>query len=76
MFTILVLFDQIAPHVVFRCVHKMGVLYIWYADEHSKGTVDKNHGVEEFRNCTEQLDMDDIVMNGIFFSWASKEKGP
>ena len=37
---------------------------IMYADEHFNGVVDNNHGVKEFRNCMEKLDMEDLVMKG------------
>ena len=49
---------------------------IRYADEHSRGIVDNTHGVNEFRSCIEQIDMEDIVMNGLFFTWVQKRKDP
>lgn len=49
---------------------------IMYANEHSNGVVDNNHGVKEFRKCMESLDMEDLVMNGFFFTWIQKRKDP
>ena len=49
---------------------------IRYADEHSLGVVDNNHGVKEFRECIDQLDMEDLAMNGLFFTWVQKRKDP
>ena len=41
---------------------------IRYADEHSLGVVDKNHGVSEFRNCIDMIGMEDLAKNGFFFT--------
>ena len=49
---------------------------IMYADEHSNGVVDNNHGVKEFRNCMESLDMEDLAMSGFFFYLDSEKKKP
>ncbi|GKB43589.1 abscisic acid 8'-hydroxylase 3-like protein, partial [Tanacetum coccineum] len=46
------------------------------AYEHSKGVVDIYKGVNEFRSCMEKLDMEDLAMNGMFFTWVQKMKDP
>ena len=38
--------------------------------------VDNTHGVKEFRSCIEHLDMEDVAMNGLFFTWVQKRKDP
>ncbi|GKC32324.1 RNA-directed DNA polymerase, eukaryota, reverse transcriptase zinc-binding domain protein [Tanacetum coccineum] len=45
-------------------------------DEHSKGIANVSHGIREFRSCIESLDMEDLAMNGLFFTWVQKKKDP
>ena len=49
---------------------------IMYAEEHSNSVVDNTHGVKEFRKCFEQLDMEDVTMTGLFYTWVQKRKDP
>nr|GEU92204.1 hypothetical protein [Tanacetum cinerariifolium] len=47
---------------------------IMNAYEHSKGVADVYKCVREFRGCMEQLDMENLAMNGMFFTWVQKLK--
>ncbi|GKB13410.1 ribonuclease H-like domain-containing protein [Tanacetum coccineum] len=46
------------------------------ADDYSKGIANIYEGLREFRSCIELLDMEDLVMNGCFFTWVHKKKDP
>lgn len=45
-----------------------------YADENTSGVSSNDHGITEFRDCVSHLDMEDIAMNGLFFTWIQKMK--
>ncbi|GKC63994.1 RNA-directed DNA polymerase, eukaryota, reverse transcriptase zinc-binding domain protein, partial [Tanacetum coccineum] len=49
---------------------------IMNAYEHSKGVADIYKGIHEFRNCMENLDMEELAMNGLFLTWVQKMKDP
>ncbi|GJT76026.1 RNA-directed DNA polymerase, eukaryota, reverse transcriptase zinc-binding domain protein [Tanacetum coccineum] len=42
----------------------------------SKVNVLRDYGVQDFKNCVESLDMEDISMTGTFFIWIQKMKNP
>ena len=74
------LWDNLKEHLVFTDSSPWVILgdfnVIMYADEHSNGVVDNNHGVKEFRKCMESLDMEDLAMSGLFFTWIQKRHDP
>nr|GFC81253.1 hypothetical protein [Tanacetum cinerariifolium] len=49
---------------------------IMNAYEHSKGVVEMYKGVNEFRNYMENLDIEDLAMFGMFFTWLQKMRNP
>ncbi|GJQ98465.1 RNA-directed DNA polymerase, eukaryota, reverse transcriptase zinc-binding domain protein [Tanacetum coccineum] len=74
------LWEYISDHMKVVDNHPWAIMgdfnVIMYADEHSKGSIDNYHGVKEFRGCMEHLDMEDLAMNGFFFTWVPKMKDP
>ncbi|GKA65309.1 RNA-directed DNA polymerase, eukaryota, reverse transcriptase zinc-binding domain protein [Tanacetum coccineum] len=49
---------------------------ILYSEDHSKGFANVYQGIREFRSCVQQLDMDDLARNGLFYTWVQKSKNP
>nr|GEW03231.1 hypothetical protein [Tanacetum cinerariifolium] len=72
------LWDILSEHMSVTDSHPWTILgdfnVIMYADENLKGSIDNYHGVKEFRGCMEHIDMEDLAMNGLFFTWVQKMK--
>nr|GEW19074.1 hypothetical protein [Tanacetum cinerariifolium] len=72
--------DILSEHISVTDSHPWTILgdftVIMYADEHSKGSIDNYHGVKEFRGCMKHIDMEELVMNGLFFTRVQKIKDP
>ncbi|GJY20303.1 RNA-directed DNA polymerase, eukaryota, reverse transcriptase zinc-binding domain protein [Tanacetum coccineum] len=49
---------------------------LFMAYEHSKGVADVYKGAREFRSCIEQLDMEDLAMNGMFLPYVTCDHCP
>ncbi|GJZ96143.1 RNA-directed DNA polymerase, eukaryota, reverse transcriptase zinc-binding domain protein [Tanacetum coccineum] len=74
------LWVNLSDHLLFTDNQPWAILgdfnVIMYADEQSKGSIDNYHGVKEFRGCMELLDMEDLAMNGLCYTWVQKMKDP
>ena len=45
-------------------------------NEHSNGPNVRGEGMKEFADCVEELNMEDINMNGMFYTWTQKMRDP
>nr|GEU96631.1 hypothetical protein [Tanacetum cinerariifolium]GEV08250.1 hypothetical protein [Tanacetum cinerariifolium] len=49
---------------------------ILYSEDHSKGFANVYQGIREFRSCVQQLDMEYLARNGLFYTWVQRSKDP
>ncbi|GKC74586.1 RNA-directed DNA polymerase, eukaryota, reverse transcriptase zinc-binding domain protein [Tanacetum coccineum] len=49
---------------------------ILHLNESTNGLIVKNFGLSEFKECIEELEMEDICSNEVFFTWIQKIRNP
>ena len=47
-----------------------------YAEESTMPGINRDFGITEFRGCVEAYNMEDIPMEGIFYTWIQKRNNP
>ena len=47
-----------------------------YAEESTKPGIQRDFGIQDFRECMEACNMEDLPMEGIFYTWIQKRNNP
>ncbi|GKC92941.1 putative reverse transcriptase domain-containing protein [Tanacetum coccineum] len=72
------LWENLNDHMVFTDNKPLLMLgdfnAILYSEDHSKGFANIYQTIREFRSCVQQLGMEYLARNGLFFTWVQKRK--